>query len=184
MRRFFGVALLLVLLAGLAGTQLRAQDVAAVTGVVTDTNGALIVGADVALVSVPTGASYHTKTNSDGSYSFVKIPPGAGYKVTIAKNGFQPIEVSDIYLTVANTRTQNAKLHAGDVSTTVQVSAANDEVTINTTDASIGNNFDVKLLNDLPVQVPRLSIGAVQSAAGRGSGFGDGCSDRPNLHYG
>ena len=60
--------------------------------------------------------------------------------------------MSDIYLIVGSTRTQNAKLHAGNVSTTVEVSAENSEVTIDTTDATIGNNFYINLLNDLPVQ--------------------------------
>ena len=34
----------------------------------------------------------------------------------------------------------------------MQVSAASQDVTLNTTDASIGNNLDVKVLNELPVQ--------------------------------
>jgi hypothetical protein len=61
--------------------------------------------------------------------------------------------VTDIYLAVASTRTQNARLHAGDVSQTIEVSAANEEATLDTTDAIIGNNIDVNLINDLPVQV-------------------------------
>jgi hypothetical protein len=72
--------------------------------------------------------------------------------LTFTQGGFRPEVVTDIYLAVASTRTQNAKLHAGDVSQTIEVSAANEEVTLNTTDATIGNNIDVKLLNDLPVQ--------------------------------
>ena len=43
-------------------------------------------------------------------------------------------------------------MHAGGEAVTVEVSAANSEVTINTTDASVGNNFDAQLLNELPVQ--------------------------------
>lgn len=153
MKRSIGVALLLVFLVGLTGAGLHAQDVAAVTGVVTDVNGALVVGADITLVNTTTSATYHTTTNSLGSYTFASVPPGAGYTITISKGGFEPVVVSSVYLTVANTRTQNVKLHAGNVSTSVEVSAANDEVTINTTDATIGNNFDVNVLNDLPVQV-------------------------------
>ena len=34
----------------------------------------------------------------------------------------------------------------------VEVSASNSEVTIDTTDATIGNTFDVKQLDQLPVQ--------------------------------
>ena len=35
---------------------------------------------------------------------------------------------------------------------TVEVSAASQNVTLNTTDATVGNNFQVQFLNDLPIQ--------------------------------
>ncbi len=153
MRRSLGFALFLMFTLSLAPTLLHAQDVAAVTGVVTDTSGALIVGADVSLLSTTTSVTYHAKTNSLGSYTIVNVAPGPGYKITISQSGFQPAVVTNIYLTVATTRTQDAKLRPGDVATSVEVSAANSEVTIDTTDATVGNNFDVQLLNDLPVQI-------------------------------
>jgi hypothetical protein len=62
------------------------------------------------------------------------------------------LNVSDIYLTVASIRTQNATLTTGSTSVEVNVNASASEVTINTTDATIGNTFDVKQLNNLPVQ--------------------------------
>jgi hypothetical protein len=131
----------------------HAQDVAAVTGVVSDTNGGLIVGADVKLVNTTTRAEYSGKTNSLGSYRIVNVTPGPGYKLTLTKGGFEPLVVTDIYLTVGTTRTQNAMLKPGSVRESVVVSAANSEVTLDTTDAQIGNNFDTNLLNELPVQV-------------------------------
>ncbi len=151
MRRLAGFAFTLaaVWLAPVA----RAQDAAAVTGVVSDSSGAVIVGADVALVNTATRASYVSRTNSLGSYRIVNVTPGPGYKLTFKMPGFGQVVVNDIYLTVANTRTQNAVLKPGAVSTEIQVSAASSEVTLNTTDATIGNNFDVSTLNDLPVQV-------------------------------
>jgi hypothetical protein len=131
---------------------LSAQDVASLTGVVTDTTGALVVGADVALVNTTTSASYHATTNSQGSYTFSNVPPGPGYKITFSASGFEPLEITDVYMNVANTRTQDVKLHAGNVNVAVEVSASSSDVTINTTDATVGNNFEVKLLNELPVQ--------------------------------
>jgi hypothetical protein len=133
-------------------TLLSAQDVASLTGVVTDTTGALVVGADVALVNTTTSASYHATTNSLGSYTFSNVPPGPGYKITFSASGFEPFEIRDVYMNVANTRTQDVKLHAGNVNVVVEISASSSDVTINTTDATVGNNFEVKLLNELPVQ--------------------------------
>jgi carboxypeptidase family protein len=152
MRRFSVCVLSILFAAVFAVSALHAQDASAVTGIVSDTNGAVIVGADVVLVNTTTRAAYSGKTNSVGSYRIVNVTPGPGYKLTFKMAGFGQVVVNDVYLTVATTRTQNATLKPGAVATEVEVSAANSEVTLNTTDATIGNNFDVKLLDELPVQ--------------------------------
>jgi hypothetical protein len=152
MRRFLLLKLILVTFILSVPSLLPAQDVASMTGVVTDTTGAIVPGADVTLVNTTTNASYHAFTNDQGSYTISNVPPGPGYKMTVSITGFEPLVISDIYLNVARTRTQNASLHVGGVSQAIEVSASSQNVTINTTDATVGNNFDVKLVNDLPVQ--------------------------------
>ena len=102
---------------------LRAQDVASVTGVVTDTSGAVIAGADITLVNTATSTSYHATTNSLGSYTISNVSPGPGYKLTFSASGFEPFAVVNVYLNVANTRTQNAQLRPGSVDVAVEVSA-------------------------------------------------------------
>jgi len=132
-------------------TLLRAQSVAGMTGEVTDTAGAAVPGTVVTLTNKAKGLKFTQTTNDSGSYRFSDVPPGPGYEAVFSHAGFAALDVKDLYLTVATIRTQNAKLLAG-TSEEVEVNASNSEVTINTTDATIGNNFDVKLLNDLPVQ--------------------------------
>ncbi len=151
MRRLLTKFVVLVLALSIPAL-LKAQNVASMTGVVADSTGAIIPGADVTLVNTTTGTTYHATTNSSGSYTITNVTPGPGYKATFSLKGFEPLIISDIYLTVANTRTQNVALRAGGEAVTLEVSAANSEVTINTTDASVGNNFDAKMLNELPVQ--------------------------------
>jgi Carboxypeptidase regulatory-like domain len=121
------------------------------TGIVQDATGAAVSGATVTLTNKTTGLSFSQTTNAEGSYTFSSVPPGAGYEAVFTRPGFAATDIKNIYLTVATTRTQNATLTAG-ANEAVEVTASNSEVTINTTDASIGNTFDVKLLNDLPVQ--------------------------------
>jgi len=132
-------------------TLLLAQDVASLTGLVTDTSGALIAGATVELVSTTTNATYKTTTNSQGSYTLANLPPGPGYTATFSREGFESVVMTGLYLNVNATRTQNAKLPVGGASSTVEVSATNQNVTLNTTDATVGNNFEVQFLNDLPI---------------------------------
>jgi hypothetical protein len=131
---------------------LQAQDVASITGVVTDQTGAVIQGVDVTLRNPQTGVTYKAVTNSSGSYTLSQIKPGPGYKIEFAHAGFKPIVVSGLYLNVDATRVQNAQLSLGGSRETVEVSAVNQTVTLDTTDATVGNNFQVQFLNDLPVE--------------------------------
>ena len=134
-----------------APSLLRAQDVSGMTGSVIDATGASVPGAIVTLTNKANGSTFTQTTNAGGSYTFSNVPPGQGYEAIFTHAGFATVDIKNIYLTVATTRTQNATLQAG-ADVKVEVTASNSEVTLNTTDATIGNTFDVKLLNDLPVQ--------------------------------
>jgi Carboxypeptidase regulatory-like domain len=131
---------------------LYAQDVASLTGLVTDKTGALIARASVLLENTATNAIYRTTTNSVGSYTFANVPPGPGYKLTFSVTGFEPLVVSDIYLNVATTRTQDATLQVGGITETLEITAGGRNANLDTTGASIGNNYNVGLVNELPVQ--------------------------------
>ena len=144
--------ILLALVAGMfvAPSVLKAQESSSLTGVVTDATDAAVPGAVVTLTNKATGQKYTETTNSSGTYHFLNVPPGAGYQETFTHSGFSVVEINDLYLAVGDIRTQNAKLQAGESSVVNVTSTAN--VTLNTTDATIGSNMDVTSLNHLPVQ--------------------------------
>jgi hypothetical protein len=157
MRANFWRSTLLVFAALLAlccATTLRAQnqETASLTGTVTDSTGAVVSGASIELENPSTGKIYRTLTTSNGSYTIANVTPGPGYKETITANGFQSFVLSGLYLNISSSRTQNIKLAVGQVSESVTVSASNQDVTLDTTDATIGNNFQVQYLNDLPIE--------------------------------
>lgn len=146
-------ALSLLVLAMLCGAPsfVAAQDVASLTGVVTDASGAVVSDADVRLVDTKTNTTYQAKTNAVGAYSFTQLHPGPGYELTFSKQGFDTVKVTDVYLAVNATHTQNAQLKVGAASETVEVTGAASAVTLDTTDTSIGNNFDIREVHNLPV---------------------------------
>src|SRR5580704_6055257 len=74
-----------VLLGGRAAAQ---QATAQVTGKVTDSTGAIIVGAEVALRNSETGVSRKTTSNKDGEYLFALIPIGS-YEILVKQKNFQ-----------------------------------------------------------------------------------------------
>jgi len=149
MRRSFKGAVLLAILSAVPAI-VRAQTTASVNGTVTDSSNAFIPGATIVLSKPSTGVRFEVKSDAEGSYRFASVPPGPGYSIEFSAPGFSSIKINDIYVNVANTRTEDAKLTPGTVSVEVQVADTSD-VTLDTTDASIGNNFQVSKLQDLPV---------------------------------
>ena len=135
----------------LAPFALSAQNVAGMTGQVTDASGAALPDTVITLVNASRGITLTSKADSQGAYRFPNVPPAPGYTATFTHAGFADVQFTQLTIQVGSTRTQDAQLSAG-TTQSVEVSAKNSEVTLNTTDASIGNNFDVQLLEDLPIQ--------------------------------
>jgi len=143
-------AVVLALLLCLSG-RLSAQATATVTGVVTDPSGLVLVDAIATLTNPATGTEYTAKTNSAGSFRLTNLPPGPGYTLVISHSGFNSYKVENVYVNVANVTTRNVTLTPGE-NVEISVSAAGQGVTLNTEDATIGNNVQVEKLNELPVQ--------------------------------
>lgn len=152
-----------------------AQAVSGATGVVTDTTGALVPGANVTLTDTKTSQVLTTKTNDEGVYIFQNVSPGAGYRLEFSVQGFQTSAISDVTLGVGRTETFNSTLSAaGAGTTTVDVVAASGD-TLNTTDASLGNIIDTRQLRELPIQIrssPASLIGLQPGVVGNNLGTG------------
>src|SRR5260221_2945076 len=79
----------MVLIACVAAAPALAQTGSAtVQGAVTDTTGAVVPGADVALTQMATSVVQRTKTNGAGLYVFPASPIGA-YTITVKSAGLE-----------------------------------------------------------------------------------------------
>src|SRR5215211_758524 len=146
----------------------------AVTGTVTDAQGAVIAGATVTLVDTKTSQERTTTTNDRGVYLFAQVPPGQGYRLKFTATGFESLELSGVALGVGNTETHNAQLTVGQVSTNVVVTTEGG-ATLNTVDASIGNVIEERRLKELPIQFrasPAALIGLQPGVIGNNVGTG------------
>ena len=171
MKKLIQAAILAVLTLCLVATA-SAQNTAGVTGVVTDPNGGVISGAEVTLTDTKTSKEQTTTTNDQGVYSFLKMAPGTGYKLTFKASGFQTFVVENVALGVGITETHNAQLPIGEVTSTVVVTSQS-EATLNTTDASIGNVIDQRRMAELPIQLrntPAALIGLQPGVVGNNVG--------------
>jgi hypothetical protein len=143
--------LLVLAISGVLPSPLRAQEVSSVVGTITDKSGGAIRDVEVNLTNAGSGFAQSVKTNERGLYQFLRVPPGSGYVLTFAKDGFQTLLIGDLYLAVNTASTRDAAMEVGSVSQRIEVQATA-ETTLNTTDATIGNAFDSRLLHELPIQ--------------------------------
>src|SRR5690242_9423499 len=98
------LALLLAIACGAVVAQVSTSRVA---GIVTDSSGASVPGADVELKNESTAVAYHAKASDAGSYFFESVPTGP-YTVTITASGFKTFTSSRNILTVGQPMTVNA----------------------------------------------------------------------------
>jgi Carboxypeptidase regulatory-like domain len=145
-----GIVVLVLIIS--VSTLMKAQDVASITGIVTDQTSAVVADVSVTLKDPQTGVVYKGNTNAEGSYTINQVKPGPGYRIEFEHAGFKTAIISGVYMNVDKTRVQNAQLIIGGTRESVEVSAASETVTLDATDATIGNNFQVQFLNELPVQ--------------------------------
>jgi Carboxypeptidase regulatory-like domain len=117
------------------------------SGTVSDANQAVIPGAELTLTNSQTGFSRTIKSGGRGDYQFLQVPP-APYQLTISAPGFGTVKRDNVVLQVSSPATVNVTLQVATQSVMVEV---HDEApAVNTTDASLGHNFDSKQLIDLP----------------------------------
>ena len=100
-------ASLFVLLGSLAWSQVATTSV---KGTVYDSKGAVVTEATVTLQNPSTGFSRSTKTNGQGGYEFVQIPP-ATYTISATSAGFGTAKVTNVQLLVDTPATQNFNLN-------------------------------------------------------------------------
>ena len=141
---FVLVILVLGLVPGLAVGQIATTG--RIAGVVTDSSGAAVPNATVALKSTALMAERTTTTGPDGAYLFDLLPLGT-YEVNVTSKGFKAFTETGIVLTAGFTATVNPKLQVGEVSDVVRVEGEN---VIDLEGVQTATTFDQTLLQDIP----------------------------------
>ena len=88
-------------------------------GTVTDSQGAVVIGADVTVVNSNTGANFKATTDEHGQWTLPSMP-AATYKVSVTIKGFRTTIVNNVVMDAGIPVTVNAKLEVGAVSETVR----------------------------------------------------------------
>ena len=119
-----------------------------VTGVVSDSSGAVIPGARVTLTDEDKGTSLNSATEASGRYLFRGVPP-ASYRITVEMQGFQSQDRTGIRIDVDQNATVNFSLSVGNATTVVNVTA--ELPLLSTEDASTGQVIGRTMIDSLPL---------------------------------
>jgi hypothetical protein len=157
----------LLLVVALCVPVLALAQTATVTGIITDPSGAAVVKAHITIHNVGTGIDRILDSSDAGEYSAGELPAGT-YSLTVEKDGFKKVTVSDLTLTVDQSLTLNSKLELASGSATIEV-AGQTLPTVDLQTATISNVIEEKQMNELPMilrdpyQLALLGPGVVQS---------------------
>jgi len=144
---FFG-ALLLVLSCPTGSYGQAASASGRLEGVVLDSADAAVPGATVVVTNKQTAAATTLKTDGDGHFVALYLPPGI-YEVSIQKDGFKKQVLQDTAVTVGTTTVLHPVLTVGQVETSVIVSAS--AVAVDATQSSLGTVVENRSIQSLPL---------------------------------
>jgi hypothetical protein len=105
-------------------------------GTVFDPQHAIVVGVDVTLSNPSTGFSRSMKTDNQGVYQCLQIPPGT-YTLTVSQAGFATIQPEGLQLLVNVPATSDVTLRVKGEMAVVEVTG--NTVQVNSQDATLGN---------------------------------------------
>lgn len=158
LRGIWSYALIVCLAFGIC-SHANAQTVfGGIAGLVTDTTGAVVPGANVVATNEKTGVTFHTVSTSAGAYRFPELPLGT-YTVTATAAGFQQSASTGVTVNVQVTTSLNIKLQVGAAAQTVTVNASGLHLQTETSDIN-GSITDQEYLQ-LPLTLG--GVGALRS---------------------
>ena len=164
--------LLAMLLSALAVPALaQSPNTAAIVIVVVDQTGAVVKGANVAVINNATGATREAVSGSEGAATVSALPLTGTYTIHVTKTGFTADDVTDLTLRAGETATVKVKLVASGGKTEVTVYGTTQGVRA---DSQIGRRLDSPTIDETPILGRKVTtLPLFNSAFRQGKGTGD-----------
>jgi Carboxypeptidase regulatory-like domain len=144
---FYSLFITCALLLSLGGSASAQQVFGRIFGTVTDASGGAVQNAKVTITDQSKGTQFSSTTNESGNFEKGQLIPGT-YSVDVEATGFQKASFKNIPVQVDNAARVDASLQPGNVSQTVEVTAA--APTLQSDRADVSTTFTAKQLIDLP----------------------------------
>jgi Carboxypeptidase regulatory-like domain len=142
-------------------------------GTVTDSSGAIVSGADITVTNTATEIERKQKSDTNGAFTFVLLPPGQ-YSVRVQMENFKTYVESGITLTLGDRRRLDVSLAVGGSQQTVEVTGQ--AAALQTDSSSTATLIPSTLVQEVPlngrnfVSLVQLSAGAADSTVGYAGG--------------
>jgi hypothetical protein len=133
-----------------------------ISGLVSDSSGAVVSGAAVTAKSTSTGEKLSTVTTAAGLYSFISLSPG-NYEVSAVENGFETEVQQNVTVNVDQVTTVNLALKVGSVSQVVTVTETAE--LIDTSNSTVGQLINAQTIDRVPL-LTRNVFDLIQLSAG------------------
>src|SRR5262245_55611251 len=121
---------------------------ATLTGRVTDSNAAAIVGVKVDANNIDTNLTFSTVTNDEGLFVIPNLPPGR-YRIFVQKDGFQGIVKPDVTLHVQDIISLSFSMQPGSIIQSVTVEGG--APLIQKESGAVGTVVDRQFVENLPL---------------------------------
>jgi hypothetical protein len=121
-----------------------------ISGIVTDSTGAVVPGAKVIATNTATNAASERTSTSAGLFTIAPLPPGT-YTVSVQANGFRTLKQDNLVVNALGVLGFNPILTIGEAAETVVVTAA--PPVLDTSNATVGLVMENTTYANLPLQM-------------------------------
>ncbi len=119
-----------------------------INGSVTDSSGAIVVGAEVVATGSSTGVAHKTVSSSAGDFTFPDLPLGS-YEVSVSAAGFNTVKVEQVPVSAGAVYSVPVKLAVASSAEVVEVSAS--ALALDTTTSTQTTTVGLKAVASLPM---------------------------------
>src|SRR5206468_2164627 len=135
-----------------AATTGYAQNVttSSLTGIVKDAQGGVLPGASVTAVHEPTGTSYETVTEGDGTFHILNVRVGGPYNVTVNLQGFKPFMQTGVVAKLGEATNIPVQLQLQTLSETIEVRADAASAVFSPSHAGAATSIAPEAIQELP----------------------------------
>ena len=120
------------------------------TGLVTDSTGAVVSGVEVKLSNSATGEVRTTVTTPAGIYTFPSLPIVGAYTLEISAKGFKSTKVQNVVISVGTITSRDIKLEVG--AATEQVTVEAGQQIVETEDSALSTLIDRRVWENMPLE--------------------------------